>query len=115
MTTKFDAIIIGAGIIGCGIAFELAKKGYQTLNIDKLADADAGPTGNSYGCIRFFYSTYDGVAMSYEGYHYWTNWADYLGVEDERGYAGTSNGARSCSKPWGTITAVSCGFTIKSG
>ncbi len=87
MTTKFDAIIIGAGIIGCGIAFELAKKGYQTLNIDKLADADAGPTGNSCGCIRFFYSTYDGVAMSYEGYHYWTNWADYLGVEDERGYA----------------------------
>ncbi len=87
MTTKFDAIIIGAGIIGCGIAFELAKRGYKTLNIDKLPDAGSGPTGNCCGCIRFFYSTYDGVALSYEGYHYWKNWANYLGVEDERGYA----------------------------
>lgn len=87
MTRTVDAVIVGAGIIGCGIAFELAKKGYQTLNIDKLPDAGAGPTGNSCGCVRFFYSTYDGVAMSYEGYHYWKNWADFLGVEDERGFA----------------------------
>lgn len=87
MTQKFDTIIIGAGIIGCGIAFELSKKGYNTLNIDKLHDAGAGPTGNSCGCIRFFYSTFNGVALAYEGYHYWKNWAGYLETEDERGYA----------------------------
>ena len=34
-----DAIIIGSGIIGCTTAFELAKRGYKTLNIDKLYDA----------------------------------------------------------------------------
>ena len=87
MTTKYDAIIIGAGIIGCGIAFELAKRGYKTVNIDKLPYAGAGPTGNCCGCIRFFYSTYNGVALSYEGYHYWKNWPDFLGPVDERGYA----------------------------
>ena len=30
METKFDAIIIGAGVIGSAIGFELSKKGYKT-------------------------------------------------------------------------------------
>ena len=42
-----DVIIIGAGIIGCTTAFELAKKGYQTLNVDMLSEAGAGSTINS--------------------------------------------------------------------
>ena len=87
LKATFDTIIVGAGIIGCGIAFELTKRGYKTLNIDKLPDAGSGSTGNCCGCIRFFYSTYDGVALAYEGYHYWKNWAEYLSVEDDRGYA----------------------------
>jgi sarcosine oxidase subunit beta len=49
MTDQYDAIIIGSGIIGCAVAFELAKKGYKTLNIDKLAapvtDRPAIPAG----------------------------------------------------------------------
>lgn len=85
MSGNVDAIIIGAGVIGCATAFELAKKGYKTLNIDKQPDAGSGSTSNSCALIRFFYSTYDGVAMSFEGYHYWKDWENYLGVEDERG------------------------------
>ncbi|MFQ5409543.1 MAG: FAD-dependent oxidoreductase, partial [Anaerolineales bacterium] len=85
MSKTADVIVIGAGVIGCGTALELAKRGYKTLNVDKLSDAGAGSTSNSCALIRFFYSTYDGVAMSYEGYHYWKNWEDYLGVADERG------------------------------
>ena len=42
MNKKVDAIIIGAGIIGCATAFELAKKGYKTVNIDKLPAAGFG-------------------------------------------------------------------------
>jgi len=87
MSGHVEAIIIGAGVIGCATAFELAKKGYKTLNIDKQPDAGSGSTSNSCALIRFFYSTYDGVAMSYEGYHYWKDWENYLGVEDERGLA----------------------------
>ncbi|MBW2297165.1 MAG: FAD-binding oxidoreductase, partial [Deltaproteobacteria bacterium] len=33
MTKKYDAIIIGAGVIGCPIAYELAKMGYKTLTV----------------------------------------------------------------------------------
>jgi sarcosine oxidase subunit beta len=87
MNRTTDAIIIGAGIIGCAAAFELAKKGYRTLNIDKLPEAGYGSTSNSCALIRFFYSTWEGVAMSFEGYHYWKDWPNYLGVTDDRGQA----------------------------
>jgi sarcosine oxidase subunit beta len=80
-------IIIGAGIIGCATAFELAKNGYRTLNIDKLPAAGFGSTSNTCALIRFFYSTWEGVAMSFEGYHYWKDWPNYIGVPDERGLA----------------------------
>ena len=56
MNKKADAIIVGAGIIGAMIAYELAKKGYKTLNIDKLEEAGAGSTANTCGIIRAHYS-----------------------------------------------------------
>ncbi len=84
----YDAIIIGAGVIGAAVGYELARRGRRTLNIDKLPAAGYGSTSNSCAIIRFSYSTYDGVAMSWEGQHYWSNWAQYLGGEvDERGLA----------------------------
>ena len=56
MNQTADAIIIGAGIIGCATSFELAKKGYKVINIDKLPDAGYGSTSNSCAIIRFHYS-----------------------------------------------------------
>ena len=85
MTKKADAIIVGAGVIGSSVAFELAKRGYKTLNIDKLPTSGYGSTSNSCAIVRAHYSTWDGVAMAYEGFFYWDDWANYLGVEDERG------------------------------
>jgi sarcosine oxidase subunit beta len=82
MTDQYDAIIIGSGIIGCAVAFELAKKGYKTLNIDKLAAAGYGSTSNSCGVIRVHYSTLDGTALAYESYYYWKKWAEYLELDD---------------------------------
>ncbi len=83
----YDAVVIGAGVIGAAIAFELSKRGYRTVSVDKLPAAGYGPTSASCAIIRFTYSTRDGVAMAYEGSFYWKNWADYLEVSDERGLA----------------------------
>ena len=85
MNKQYDTIIIGAGVIGAAIAFELAKKGYRSLNVDKLPSAGYGSTSGSCAVIRFHYSTPDGVATAREGYYYWINWPEYLEVEDERG------------------------------
>jgi sarcosine oxidase subunit beta len=88
MNKEYDAIIIGAGVIGAPIAFELAKLGYKTLSIDKLSDAGEGSTAGSCAIVRAHYSTEDGVAMAYEGFKYWLDWENYLEqVEDEKGLA----------------------------
>mgnify|MGYP001036327511 CR=1 FL=1 len=78
MKKKYDAIIIGAGIIGSAISFELSKKGWRTLNIDKNPSAGYGSTSTSCAIIRVYYSTFEGCAMAYEGYHYWKDWENYL-------------------------------------
>ena len=92
MKDTYDAIIIGSGIIGCSIAFELSKLGWNTLNVDKLSAAGHGSTSNTCAIIRVHYSTLDGTAVAYESYKYWDNWADYLGVEDPLGLAGFIKG-----------------------
>ncbi len=85
MNRTADAIIVGAGVIGSAVAFELAKRGYKTLNIDKLPTSGYGSTSNSCAIVRAHYSTWDGVAMAYEGFFYWDNWDEYIGINDDRG------------------------------
>jgi sarcosine oxidase subunit beta len=85
VSKSYDAVIIGAGIIGAAIGCELARKGYRTVNVDALPAAGYGPTAASCAIIRTHYSTFDGAAIAYEGYFYWKDWAGYIGVDDERG------------------------------
>lgn len=87
MAETADAVVIGAGVIGAAIALELNRAGMRTISVDKNPAAGYGPTSGSCAIIRVHYSTYDGTALAYEGYHYWRDWADYLGVADERGMA----------------------------
>jgi len=87
MQHTYDAIIIGAGISGAAIAFELSKKGYKTINVDKLEAAGYGSTANTCAIIRTHYSTLEGTAIAYDSYFDWKNWSDYIGVTDEKGLA----------------------------
>lgn len=87
MTSRFDAIIIESGIIGCCTALEMSKLGYRTLNIDKLPAAGMGSTAGSCAIIRLHYSTAQGVILAREGYYYWLDWPKYLEAEDPEGMA----------------------------
>ncbi len=87
MRQDYDAIVIGAGIIGAAVAFELAKKGWRTLSVDRLPAAGYGSTAASCAIIRTHYSTLNGVAMAHESYFYWKDWAGYVGGGDESGLA----------------------------
>ena len=78
-------MIIGSGVIGAATAFELGRRGKRTLCVDKLPAAGFGSTINSCAIVRFTYSTFNGVAMAYEGLRYWQNWAEYLETDDEAG------------------------------
>ena len=77
-----DAIIIGTGVIGAATAFEMAKAGWKTLSLDRNAQVGHGSTAGSCAIIRMHYSTFDGTAFAWEGYHYWRDWKDYLGLPE---------------------------------
>ena len=87
MQKQFDAIIIGAGVIGASIALALARQGMKTLNVDELPAAGFGSTSNSSGVIRPFYSAVESCALAYEARHRWVDWPEFLGLQDERGLA----------------------------
>ncbi len=99
MGARYDAIVIGAGVIGTSISLGLARKGLKPLCVDMGAEAGHGSTSGSSAIIRPFYSTIDGAAIAYEAHFYWKNWAEFLGVEDERGltrYVNTGNLVVKC-------------------
>ncbi len=79
---RFDAIVIGAGVIGSGVAFELARRGLRTACVDKLPAAGYGSTSASSAVVRLNYSTEAGMALAYEGLQYWNRWADYLELDE---------------------------------
>jgi sarcosine oxidase, subunit beta len=87
MHESADVVIVGAGVIGSALALELSRKGYQTLNVDKLPAAGYGPTSNSCSIVRAHYSTAAGVALAWDNFVYWERWADYLGTNDPSGLA----------------------------
>jgi sarcosine oxidase subunit beta len=81
MNQRYDAIINGAGIIGAYTAFELAKKSYKTLSVDKLPEAGYGSRSGSCAIIRTYYSALKTCALAYEGWHYWKDCKDFIGVD----------------------------------
>jgi sarcosine oxidase subunit beta len=78
MRANFDAIIIGAGIIGACTALQLARRGFRTLNIDQQPAAGYGSTANSCAIIRTVYSTLQGTALAWENVSHWREWAEFV-------------------------------------
>ena len=54
-TNTYDAVIIGAGVIGCAIALDLARRGFKTLNVDRGPAPGHGSTSWSAAIIRPYY------------------------------------------------------------
>lgn len=73
-----QTIIIGAGVIGCSVALELARRGEQPLVIDMNGAAGHGSTSASCGIVRCFYSTVTMAAMARAGRGIWSDWRNYL-------------------------------------
>jgi sarcosine oxidase, subunit beta len=80
MARTADAIVVGAGVMGGSIAFELAKLGLRVAVVERAGAPGHGSTSASSAIVRFNYSTLDGVATSWEAKHCWEAWPDHLGV-----------------------------------
>jgi sarcosine oxidase, subunit beta len=82
-----DVVVVGAGVIGCSIAYEMARSGYSVAVVDKGPAAGAGSTSSSSAIIRFHYSTLAGVTAAWESVHLWKDWENFLAGGDASGLA----------------------------
>ena len=87
MTATADAVVVGAGVIGCGIALELARRGLRVVVLDRNPGPGLGSTSASSAIVRFTYSTWAGVAMAWEARQRWACWEEYLEYRDPGGLA----------------------------
>ncbi|WP_055477943.1 NAD(P)/FAD-dependent oxidoreductase [Sphaerimonospora mesophila] len=74
----YDAVIVGAGVIGAAIALALSRAGWRTLNIDREGMPGHGSTSASAGILRVHASSRDAVVLAAEALPYWENWADFV-------------------------------------
>jgi glycine/D-amino acid oxidase-like deaminating enzyme len=79
VTPTADAVVIGTGVIGAAVAYELAQTGLRVVSIDRLGGVGLGSTSSSASIVRFHYSTFEGVAAAWEAKFIWESWAEYLG------------------------------------
>jgi len=87
VTHTADAVVIGTGVIGAAVAYELAQTGLRVVAVDRLGDVGSGSTSSSSSIVRFHYSTFEGVAASWESKFSWESWPDYLGSRPEESLA----------------------------
>ena len=88
MSRSYDAIIIGAGIIGTATALALSRSGRRVLVCDKNPAAGYGSTSASSAIIRTFYSSRAGCALAWEGLQIWRQWRQFLGAGPDETLAG---------------------------
>ncbi len=82
MPTSSDVIIVGGGINGASIAFNLAKEGLKVILIEKDFIA-AGPTGRSSAIIRQHYSHEETARMALRSLHIFQNFDDVIGGDPD--------------------------------
>jgi sarcosine oxidase subunit beta len=70
-------------VIGCAIALEARRRGFDVSVIDKLGAVGHGTTSASCGIVRRFYSQPAMTAMAHEGAKIWAEWCDYLEPIDD--------------------------------
>jgi len=81
MSQNFDAIIIGAGVMGASIAFHLAERGLKIAILERNVTA-SGATGHSSGLVRMHYDLAAESELTFASYkHYFNNWKERVGGE----------------------------------
>ena len=80
MTQNFDAIIIGAGVIGISTAFHLAERGLKPVILERR-EIGAGATGKSSGLVRMHYDLEVESRLAWESFQYFNNWRERIGGE----------------------------------
>lgn len=85
MKKGYDVIIIGGGIIGCSIAFELAKRGVTDILLVEKGFLTSGATGRCGAGIRQQWGSELNARIAMESTHIFENLEEYTGYSHSCG------------------------------
>ena len=81
MTQKVDAIVIGGGVMGASILYNLASKGLKNCVLLERDTLGSGSTGRSSGLIRMHYSTRVNAELSWKSFPYFLHFDELIGQQ----------------------------------
>jgi len=79
MSKTADVVIVGAGVMGASIAFNLARRGITNVAVLEKNFIAAGATGKSSACLRQHYSTEVGARMVRRSLEVFRNFSEVVG------------------------------------
>jgi len=81
MAQIYDAIVIGAGVMGASLSFHLAERGVKVAIFERKVSA-SGATGHSSGLVRMHYDLAAESELTFKSYQlYFNNWKERVGGE----------------------------------
>lgn len=79
MNTKVEAVIIGGGVMGCSVLYQLAQKGMTNVILVEQDVLGSGSTGRSQAILRMHYSNPITSTMAWESLKIFRNFEDEVG------------------------------------
>lgn len=79
-----DVVVVGGGIIGSSIAYQLARHGQSVIALDKGTGPAEGSTGASSSICRCRYTNPEVVRLAFHGQEAFGNWSEFTGLADTR-------------------------------
>src|SRR5690606_32135372 len=81
MTRAADAVIIGAGVMGCSVAYYLAARGMRDIVVLERDVIARGATADAAGGIRLQFSTETNIRLSQVSLEVWEHFPELFGTE----------------------------------
>lgn len=80
LATEAETVIIGGGIMGLGIAYELGKRGRSDIHVIEQEYLTSGASGRNGGGVRMQWSTELNIRLMQESIEICRNFASELGI-----------------------------------
>src|SRR3981189_2790063 len=73
-----NVIVVGAGVVGCSLAFRRARAGAKVGVFDK-GNICAGMSARAGALVRMHYTFAPEAELAWKSHHYFKNWSEIVG------------------------------------
>jgi len=79
-----EIIVVGAGVVGCSLAFHLVRAGKKVTVFDKEREVGAGMSARSGALLRMHYTFAAEAELAWKSLRYFVHWEEMVGRDAER-------------------------------